>query len=140
MNPLQINTLTQISGLDTQTLTQTRLATYRFVSLSTSCCPRARAVSSAADLSLVHCFTLFAHWNNVRKWQQGRHMQNYRDNTKCKLHQRKKKLLKQIKQQINIFCKGNVGMVFLCRYRKRTDIYYSTWSFENVEKFASFNF
>ena len=29
---------------------------------------------------------------------------------------------------------------FLCRYRKRTDIYYSTWSFENVAKNCQFQF
>ena len=28
----------------------------------------------------------------------------------------------------------------LCRYRKRTDIYYSTWSFENVAKNCQFQF
>ena len=28
----------------------------------------------------------------------------------------------------------------LCRYRKRTDIYYSTWSFENVAKSCQFKF
>ena len=28
----------------------------------------------------------------------------------------------------------------LCRYRKRTDIYYSTWSFENVTKNCQFQF
>ena len=29
---------------------------------------------------------------------------------------------------------------WLCRYRKRTDIYYSTWSFENVSKNCQFQF
>ena len=28
----------------------------------------------------------------------------------------------------------------LCRYRKRTDIYYSTWSLENVSKSCQFQF
>ena len=28
----------------------------------------------------------------------------------------------------------------LCRYRKRTDIYYSMWSFENVAKICQFQF
>ena len=28
----------------------------------------------------------------------------------------------------------------LCRYRKRTDIYFSTWSFENVAKNCQFQF
>ena len=31
-----------------------------------------------------------------------------------------------------------VEFVSLCRYRKRTDIYYSTWSFENVAKICQF--
>ena len=31
-------------------------------------------------------------------------------------------------------------IILLCRYCKRTDIYYSTWSFENVAKIASFSF
>ena len=30
--------------------------------------------------------------------------------------------------------------IFLCRYRKRTDIYYSTWSLENVSKSCQFQF
>ena len=30
--------------------------------------------------------------------------------------------------------------LFLCQYRKRTDIYYSTWSFENVAKNCQFQF
>ena len=31
-------------------------------------------------------------------------------------------------------------MYLLCRYRKRTDIYYSTWRFENVAKICQFQF
>ena len=31
-------------------------------------------------------------------------------------------------------------IVLLCRYRKRTDIYFSTWIFENVAKNCQFQF
>ena len=35
---------------------------------------------------------------------------------------------------------NNESWDFLCQYRKRTDIYYSTWSFENVAKNCQFQF
>ena len=34
----------------------------------------------------------------------------------------------------------NKYYISLCRYRKRTDIYYSTWNFENVAKNSQFQF
>ena len=33
-----------------------------------------------------------------------------------------------------------ISCVLLCRYRKRTDIYYSTWSLENVSESCQFQY
>ena len=37
-------------------------------------------------------------------------------------------------------CENTMQLHFLCRYCKRTDIYYSTWSFENVAKICQLKF